>query len=227
MCFMIRSANKMIGFSVHATDGEIGNIQDFIYDENEWSTRYVVVEIEEEYDSRFILLSTTILGPSALAVIGSNLTMREVANCPAIGLDEIPTRAYEQELHNYFALKYYWASENASRESSNLQRFRSIEGCHLKSSYGDIGYLSDLLIDDVEWVARYCVLDFGSLFTEKRVLVSPLWIHRIGKDTFQLDADINHEKLYTAPSYDSNRPLLPEHEAAIFRFFDRRPYWET
>ncbi|WP_087973228.1 PRC-barrel domain-containing protein [Oceanobacillus rekensis] len=40
----LRSGDEVIGFRVHANNGKLGNVADFIYDDAHWKIRYVVVE---------------------------------------------------------------------------------------------------------------------------------------------------------------------------------------
>lgn len=40
----LRSGDEVIGFRVHANNGKLGNVADFIYDDTNWKIRYVVVE---------------------------------------------------------------------------------------------------------------------------------------------------------------------------------------
>jgi hypothetical protein len=39
---MRRSLKEIIGYSMGATDGEIGHVSDFLFDDHEWTVRYLV-----------------------------------------------------------------------------------------------------------------------------------------------------------------------------------------
>ena len=41
---MLRNLNSLLGHAIHATDGEIGKIDDFYFDDARWVVRYVVVD---------------------------------------------------------------------------------------------------------------------------------------------------------------------------------------
>ena len=41
---MLRTINELQGFAIQATDGEIGSIKDFYFDEESWAIRYIVVD---------------------------------------------------------------------------------------------------------------------------------------------------------------------------------------
>ena len=39
----LRSTGEVIGYSIHANDGDIGHVDDFMIDDNDWIVRYVVI----------------------------------------------------------------------------------------------------------------------------------------------------------------------------------------
>jgi sporulation protein YlmC with PRC-barrel domain len=41
---MLRSLKELFGYDIQADDGEIGKVHDFYFDEEEWTTRYLVVD---------------------------------------------------------------------------------------------------------------------------------------------------------------------------------------
>ena len=43
---MLRNVNHLKGFAIQATDGEIGTVDQFYFDDESWAIRYLVVKIE-------------------------------------------------------------------------------------------------------------------------------------------------------------------------------------
>ncbi len=41
---MLRSLMLMYGYTIKASDGEIGNVYDFLFDESTWAVKYMVVK---------------------------------------------------------------------------------------------------------------------------------------------------------------------------------------
>jgi hypothetical protein len=227
---MLRSKNRLIGFSVHATDGEIGRIRDFVFDEPLWTVRYAEVDISKWIPEKVVLLSTLILGQTALSSIDTKLTIEQIINCPAIDPHHLPSRKYEEELHTYFSWTYYWAQlgEASQYQSScKLQNVKAINGYHIQALDGELGHLSDLLIDDLEWKIRYCVIDTGTWLPGKKVLLSPKWLGKIDDQAFKIEFDIKMEKIKTAPDFDQSTLVTPDYESSIFAHFDKKPYWNV
>jgi len=47
--YNLRSEEETINFRVHANDGKLGKIVDFIYDADDWKIKYIVVESSESF----------------------------------------------------------------------------------------------------------------------------------------------------------------------------------
>lgn len=227
---MVRSGNRLTGFAVHAKDGEIGRIYDFIFDEFFWAVRYAEIDIGNWVPGKVILLSTQILGPSALSTIDTKLTIDQIINCPTIDPQEIPSRKYEEELHNYFSWAYYWAEQREVSQYQTSYKLRSVFsliGFKLHATDGEIGHLDDVLIDDLEWKIRYWVIDTGSWFSGKKVLVSPLWDGKIDTDLHTFNIGVSMEKIRSAPPFSYSIPLTTEYEVILHQHFDKKPYWDV
>ena len=41
---MLRNATQLEGFVVHATDGELGTVDQFYFDDETWAIRYLTVD---------------------------------------------------------------------------------------------------------------------------------------------------------------------------------------
>ena len=53
----LRSAKEVIGYHLHASDGEIGHIDDFILDDEPWAITYLVVDTRNWLPGRKVLVS--------------------------------------------------------------------------------------------------------------------------------------------------------------------------
>ncbi|MBB6452677.1 hypothetical protein HNQ94_001123 [Salirhabdus euzebyi] len=60
--YHLRSAKDIkddpIGFTVEATDEQVGNIYDFVVSEDSWEIKYIVVETQKVLPTRYVLLAT-------------------------------------------------------------------------------------------------------------------------------------------------------------------------
>lgn len=107
---MSKHASEIIGLKVEATDGLVGKVKDFFFDDGTWNVRYYVVDTGSWLNSREVLMSPgSISGfdPKANALITS-LTRQQVEASPPVLSDAPISRLYEQQLHNHYDWPYYW-----------------------------------------------------------------------------------------------------------------------
>ena len=108
---MLRRVKDLHGFKIGATDGEIGSVRDFYFDDVSFTVRYVVVETGGWLSEREVLLS-----PIALRVmdheqkrITAALTQAQVEKSPGIDTDKPVSRQHEVDYHSYYGYDPYWA----------------------------------------------------------------------------------------------------------------------
>src|SRR4051794_36223475 len=58
---VLHKTSRMRGFHIHATDGEIGHVDEFLVDEDTWSVRYLVVDTSNWIGGRSVLISSTMV----------------------------------------------------------------------------------------------------------------------------------------------------------------------
>jgi len=53
----LRSSKEVIGYEIMATDGPIGSVEDFVFDDETWAIRYMIVDTRKWSRGRHVLLS--------------------------------------------------------------------------------------------------------------------------------------------------------------------------
>ena len=53
----LRSVREVAGYHIHASDGEIGHVEDFLMEDDSWSVRYLVVETRNWWPGATVLIS--------------------------------------------------------------------------------------------------------------------------------------------------------------------------
>lgn len=107
---MKRSADDLSGFSIGATDGELGKLSEFYFDDETWTVRYIIVKTGNWFSGRKVLIS-----PEAITnidweneVIQTNLTTEQIKNSPDIDTDKPVSRQEEIRLYQYYPWTSYW-----------------------------------------------------------------------------------------------------------------------
>lgn len=108
---MLRSLNGLKGYSLDATDGEMGRVEDLFFDGAEWIVRYLVADTGDWLPGRLVLLSPLALGkPDAAAkTVPVELTRAQIENAPGIPADAPVSRQQERGLVEHFGWPVYWA----------------------------------------------------------------------------------------------------------------------
>jgi hypothetical protein len=57
---MVHRAERVRGFHIHASDGAIGHVDDFLFDEA-WAIRYLVVDTSNWLGGKIVLVSTDLV----------------------------------------------------------------------------------------------------------------------------------------------------------------------
>lgn len=90
---MTHRLSRIRGFHMHAVDGEIGHVDDFLMDETTWAIRYLVVDTNNWIGGKWVAISTT----SVSRIDWSNqqihvaLTRAEIKQSPTLEEAQVPT----------------------------------------------------------------------------------------------------------------------------------------
>jgi hypothetical protein len=102
------------GFAIQATDGPMGGVADFLFDETTWKVRWLVVECGTWLRGRKVLLH-----PSAISATGAadrrfevNLSKAEVEASPDVSQDEPVSGQMEARLYSHYDVDPMWGAPN-------------------------------------------------------------------------------------------------------------------
>jgi len=107
---MLRNVKGLEGCVVRATDGDIGHVDQFYFDDERWTIRYLVVNTGNWLTGRKVLVSPYALGEADWnqKLLHVNLTRRQVEDSPDIDTDRPVSRQYEIEYSGYYGWPYWW-----------------------------------------------------------------------------------------------------------------------
>ena len=106
---MLHSIHQLYGEKLRASDGEIGQVRDFYFDDKAWTLRYLVADTGGWLTGRLVLISPQALGHlsrqgKAFLV---NLTRKEIEDSPSIDEHKPVSRQHEEEFHRHYGYPYY------------------------------------------------------------------------------------------------------------------------
>ena len=248
---MLRSVNSLVGYAIRATDGDLGKVDEFYFDDHTWTIRYVVVETGSWLSDRKVLLSPVALGEPdwESRTFGTNLTMEQVRHSPDIDTAKPISRQYEMDLAGHYAWPWYWgggfptgglygaiqsgpqmhanadtkddASGPARHDDPHLRSTRSVTGHHVEASVGAIGHVADYVTDDLSWLLRFMVVDTGSWLPGRKVLISPSWIKSVEWSESKVIVDLSREAIKGSPEFDPLQPVSVDYEGKLHDYYGR------
>lgn len=244
------------GYSVQATDGEVGKVETLYFDEETWAVRYLVVNV-----GNWLLPDQILLSPVAVThadheeeTITVALTKEQVKNSPHMDTKRPVSRQYEVTLHDYYNWSPYWIQaptysdrltaprtaalerrpkptqpEDVNRAEESDPHLRStdeVEGYHINAVDGDIGHIEKFLVDTDFWFIRYFVIDTRNWLPGKEVIVAPDWIENINWVDREVSVVLTQEMIESSPEYESEEMVNREYERRLYDHYQAVVYWK-
>jgi len=107
---MLRNVNHLKGFAIRARDGEIGTVNQFYFDDENWAIRYLVVNAGDWLGGRLVLVSPIALRQAEWQSkrLDVALTKKQIENSPPIDTHKPVSRQHEAVYLGYYGYPYYW-----------------------------------------------------------------------------------------------------------------------
>jgi hypothetical protein len=198
---MSLSIKQLYGNKLGASDGEIGHVKDFYFDDRTWVVRYVVADTGSWLPGRQVLLSPHAFGSlhPAGKILDVRLVRKQIESSPSIASHIPVSRQYEEEYHQYYGWPYYWqgdalwgmsgmptmllptvtspAATSAAKGAktkgadAHLRSTQAVNGYHLLTSDGILGHVCDFMMDAQSWKIDQLVIKTGHRFSGKEVQI--------------------------------------------------------
>ncbi|HUX25995.1 MAG TPA: PRC-barrel domain-containing protein [Burkholderiales bacterium] len=107
---MLRSTKDLEDYAIRATDGIVGHVKDFYFDDKAWVIRYLVVDTGAWLSHRKVLISPIAIGHPDWPekVLPVSITKEQVKNSPDIDTDKPVSRQQEMHYLGYYGYPFYW-----------------------------------------------------------------------------------------------------------------------
>ncbi|MCF8211571.1 MAG: PRC-barrel domain-containing protein [Rhodoferax sp.] len=117
----LRSCGAIIGFHIHASDGDIGHVQGMLVDEDTWALRYLVVDTSNWWGGHRVLIAPNWIDNISWvdSKVFLNLTQQAVKSSPAFDSTAELNRTLEMDLHQHYQRSAYWENEPSPEVAKN------------------------------------------------------------------------------------------------------------
>jgi len=115
----LRSASELRHYDVQGTDDAIGHVADFITDDETWGVRYLVVDTNNWWFGKKVLVAPQWANRVSWADrnVYVSMTREAIKNSPEFNGAAAINREYEQRLYDYYGRPVYWGSEGHPSEA--------------------------------------------------------------------------------------------------------------
>jgi uncharacterized protein YrrD len=197
---MIRSLKQLHGHQLGASDGQLGAVKDFYFDDRRWAVRYVVADTGSWLSGRQVLLSPHALGnvyqPGKLLLV--NLTRRQIQDSPGLETHKPVSRQFEESYYQYYGWPNYWVGDglwgasgfptvvdrsaskapapiegglHPGRDSAHLRSTQAVAGYQIRATDGIAGHVNDFMMDDQSWTIQQLVVQTGHRLTGREIQI--------------------------------------------------------
>jgi sporulation protein YlmC with PRC-barrel domain len=109
---VLSEVKRLHELTLHALDGEVGRVDEILFDDRHRTVRYLIVETGDWLFGRKMLISPLAFGllDWEKQTLNLNLTREQIENSPSVGTDKPVSRQWEQTYYDHYSWPYYWGS---------------------------------------------------------------------------------------------------------------------
>ena len=231
---MLWEASGVTGYRLAGLDGEIGTARDFYFDDQSWVIRYLIADTGNWLTGIHISIARAALievngGERHISV---DMTREQIERSPVLSSQAPVSKQLEA-----LAFGIYGSPEvgpdkpgrgpgvRGMRRDPHLRSTHHVHGYHVEAADGDVGVVSDFIIDDATWAIRYLVIDTQSWLEGRRVLISPEWIERVSWSTSSVLVSLSRDAIEESPEDLGGSRRTREYETRLHKHYDRQGYW--
>jgi hypothetical protein len=193
---MLQDLESLVGASVVATDGEIGHISDFLFDDRSWDIRYLVVDVRSWLSRREVVIAISAIEPPDWdkKIFRVRMTKEEASQSPDVDIEQPVARQQEVAMERYFGRFSYWVSNQmvpssalpsgtdyiaGGEEESHLRNTWHLAGYRVWATDDPMGRLHGFILCSSSWHISYLIVRAGDWLFSHTVLVPTRWVESI------------------------------------------------
>ena len=237
---MQHTVKSLTGFKMNATDGEMGEVKELYFDDENWAVRYLIVETGNWFSNKKVLIS-----PQALLTpdwsnknFPINLTKDQIKNSPDIDTARPVSHRQQIEMYGHYAWERYGGSgfyaggsaavmnlppvideeiikendpdRNHDDDDPHLRSTEKVSGYFIHATDGDIGHINDFMIESDTWKITNIIIDTHNWIGGKKILIPVRHVKEIQWDNFKIIVDVSKEYLNDCDVFTDGSFVFPE-----------------
>lgn len=236
------SLNELTGYALHATDGDVGHLEQVYFDDQSWQVRYLVASTGGWLLGREVLLLPGMVQKfdHEEQRIDLNITREQIQQAPPVDEHKPVSRYYEEAYFQHYDWEPYWdldpllggfpvtpppgkpaAEPPAEPKEPHLRSSAELLGYDIHTASGDVGAIVDLVLEVPGWTLRYVQVKTGTWLVGKKRLIACAWLDDIDWSAREVSTVLSRESIERAPAYDPGRLINREYEIALYKHYGR------
>jgi hypothetical protein len=229
--------NSLLGFSLSATDGEVGKIEETYFDDRNWAIRYLVVKTGQWLSGRKVLISPLAFDRSKWkgGTFPVNLTKKQILNSPDVDTGRPLSLQHTKSLNEYYRWQPFIDNgfyapvhcdqpdltekpsvNSSSADNIHLRSTRDTRGFRIYAKDGEVGFVSGFIVEDESWKIIYLLVVAKSIFGDQKILISVHDIMKIKWNESKIYLDISVKAVEQCRTFDASTFIGHEMVTTVF-----------
>ncbi len=229
---MLVAGSAFVGYDIEATDGRIGTVKTFLFNDRTWKISWLVVDTGGWLTGRRVLIHPSAIGrpDHGWRKLPVMLTKARIKDSPDLLDDRPVSMQMENHLYDYYGWDRCWGPNyfplgplaplspppraygneqiegailaDESSGDPHLRSMTEITGYHLHATDGQIGHIENVLLDDADWTIRYLIVDTRDWWPGAHVLLAPFAVQEIDWSDHAVRLGVSRAQVRSSPPWD-------------------------
>jgi uncharacterized protein YrrD len=245
---MLRIASELKRYDIVATDGRLGTVSDFLFDDTSWKIRWLVDETGGWLSGRKVLIHPSAIGQAddVHQRLTVNLTTAAVRDSPGISQHEPVSLQIETSLYGYYGWDPLWAGRcfgggaiaaplvapalsglmmapdrpPGGGQDPHLRSCNAVTGYHVHGSDHAVGHVEGFLLDDQGWTVRYLIVDTHNWWPGDHVLLPTAAVSAIDWSSRAVRVTVTRAQVQSSPPWPREVAISSEYERRLYAHYD-------
>lgn len=204
---MLRSLYVTFDYHIAGTDGEVGTVEDFLFDDESWIIHYLVARIATQPRRTRVLII-----PFAVEALDwethsvrVNLSCEDIRKSPPL-VSDLPV--------------WLQRASGFKQPGSHLRSMREILGYAVHGTDGEAGQVEDFIIEDTLWGVHHIAVFLKSA-PGRSVLLSPEAIRSISWRGKAAWANLTLGEMEQSPTYEPGLAVNESPDHHLYDYYGR------
>jgi hypothetical protein len=228
---MLEVISALKGFAIEASDGRMGTVVDFLFDDASWKVRWLVVDCGTWLKGRKVLIHPGAVAGAGLedGLFEVKLTKAQVEGSPDCFEHQPVSQQMQSRLYDYYGWEPAWGSatgaiappmlappylglqmraepaadiDESQAGDPHLRSVVEVIGYHVHATDGDIGHVENFMLDREDWSLPYFVVDTSNWWFGNCVLIATHSVEGVTWSDRHVRLGVTREQIKTSPPWD-------------------------